>query len=379
MNSDAKGILTVDDEAKIGEKIEKTIVYIGSYSAVSGEGIYSFELDGATGQLTPAFAPIQVNNPSYLSLSSSKRYLYAVLETSELNGISGGGVASYAIDGNGGLTPINSRNTYGIDPCYLSTDSSNSFLVAANYSSGSLSVFSLEKQGAIKPGPLVVSHTGSGFNPERQDSPHVHFTDFTPAGKFICAVDLGLDMVKFYRFDKQTGGLQVDDKLTITLHPGSGPRHLVFRKQGEWVYIVTELRSEIAVFQYADGQYKLRQYLSTLPSNFKGDNAAAALHLSPNEQFLYASNRGHDSIAVFKVGKDGLLTQSGIYSAQGHGPRDFAIDPHGDFLLVANEQSNEVTVLKADSTLGALTPTGISIKLHSPTCIRFLSISGLDD
>jgi 6-phosphogluconolactonase len=379
MNSGAKDILAVDDDLEIGKMIERTIVYIGSYSSFSGEGIYAFELDGKTGQLTPAFAPIQVNNPSYLSLSSSKRYLYAVLEMSELNGISGGGVVSYAIEDNGSLTQINSCNTYGIDPCYLSADSSNSFLVAANYSSGSLSIFPIEQQGAIKPCSLIITHTGRGLDPERQDSPHVHFTDFSPDEKYICTVDLGLDMVNFYRFDKQTADLQVDDKLTITLHPGSGPRHLVFREQGKWVYVVTELSSEIAVFQYADGQYKPRQYLSTLPSNFKGNNAAAALHFSPNGQFLYASNRGHDSIAAFKVGQDGLLTQSGFYSAQGSGPRDFAIDPHGNFLLVANEQSNEVVVLKVDSTSGALTPTGSSIKLHSPTCIKFLSIIGHDE
>ena len=355
--------------------MEKTMVYIGSYSAVSGEGIYSFVLDGTTGQLTPQFAPIQVRNPSYLSLSSSKQYLYAVLETSELNGISGGGVAAYAINDNGSLTPINSRNTYGSDPCYLSTDSGNSFLVAANYGSGSFSVFPIEQQGAIKPCSLVVNHTGSGHDPERQASPHVHFSDFTPDGELICAVDLGLDEVKFYHLDKRTGDLQIDDKLTITLHPGSGPRHLVFREQGEWVYIVTELSSEIAVFKYIDGQYKPRQYLSTLPADFKENNAAAALHLSPNGQFLYVSNRGHDSIAAFKVGEDGLLAQCGIYPAHGRGPRDFAINPQGDFLLVANEQSNEVVVLKLDSISGALAPTGISIKLHSPTCIQFLAIN----
>ncbi|MDF2632265.1 MAG: hypothetical protein K0Q85_861, partial [Caproiciproducens sp.] len=208
----------------------KTMVYIGSYSAVSGEGIYTFEFDNTTGKLNTAFAPVHADNPSYLTLSSDKRHLYAVLETGEFHGINGGGVAAYAIDNKGGLTFLNESPTMGLDPCYLSTDRSNSLLVTSNYSSGSLSVFSLEQQGAIEPCLLVETHTGSGPDQERQEMPHVHFTDFTPDGQYICAVDLGIDTVKFYRFDKKTNSLHTEDRLNIILRPGSGPRHIVFHE-----------------------------------------------------------------------------------------------------------------------------------------------------
>ncbi len=356
----------------------KTMVYIGSYSSDSGEGIYTFELDNTTGKLNTAFAPVHADNPSYLTLSDDQRYLYAVLETREFHGVFGGGAAAYKINNKGGLTFLNESPTMGLDPCYLSTDRSNSILVASNYSSGSLSVFSLEQQGAIEPCLLVETHMGSGPDQERQEMPHVHFTDFTPDGKYICAVDLGIDTVKFYRFDKKANTLHTEDRLNILLRPGTGPRHVVFHEGMRFVYIITELSSEIAVFEYVDGRYEARQYISTLPPDFKGSSAAAALRMSPDGRFLYASNRGHDSIASFQIGKDGVLVPCGIYPVQGQGPRDFAIEPLGNYLLAANEKSNEIVILKVDKASGALKPTGISEKLHSPTCIQFLPINGVD-
>ncbi len=354
--------------------MKKTMVYIGSYSSDSGEGIYPFEFDHAAGLLKPVRDPVHAENPSYLTVSSDNRYLYVVSETRKFAGTSGGGVAAYQIDEEGGLTFLNSTPTLGFDPCYLGTDKSNSFLVAANYSGGSLSVFPLGTDGKIMPCSFVQTHRGSGPNQERQEMPHVHFTDFTPDGNHICTVDLGIDTVKFYRLDPKTGTLHEEEKLCIKLSPGSGPRHVVFREQGRFVYVVTELSCEIAVFQYVEGKYELRQCLSTVPPDFKGDNAAAALHSSPDGRFMYASNRGHDSIAAYKVGGDGLLEPCGVYSAQGRGPRDFAIEPCGNFLLAANEKSNEIAVLKIDSISGALTPTGSRVELHSPTCIQFRSI-----
>lgn len=345
-------------------------MYVGSYSAESGEGIYRFAFDDATGELNACSAPVRALNPSYLTVGAGKRTLYAVLETGELHGAMGGGVAAYRIGNEGELQLLNERPTGGLDPCYLAVNQSGSLLAAANYSSGSLSVFSLGPQGETEPCLLVQAHTGNGPNKERQEMPHVHFTDFTPDGKYICAVDLGIDTVKFYCL--QNSSLCEEERLRITLRPGCGPRHLVFRHGMRYVYILTELSSEIAVFEYTGARYEERQYRSTLPADFGGDSFAAALRLAPGGRFLYASNRGHNSISAFQINGDGTLALSGIYPVQGNWPRDFAIDPLGNYLLAANERSNELSVLKVDKESGALSPTGNKAHVHRPTCIQFM-------
>ncbi len=351
--------------------MEKTLVYIGSYSSESGEGIYSFKFDGIT--VTPLHDPIAAQNPSYLSLSADGRFLYAVAETQMFQGVSGGGVAAYRIDGEGRLSRINARPTNGDDPCYLSQNKANTYLFAANYSSGSLAAFSLGKDGAVSAQTALVSHMGAGPNRERQEKPHVHFTDFTPDGKYLCAVDLGTDTVQFYRLKEENGELCEEESRRVTLRPGSGPRHVVFGENGRFLYVVTELSSQLAVFELENEHYVSRQYISTLPTDFKGENTAAAIRMSPDGRFLYASNRGNDSIACYRIGSDGLLTLCGIYATLGSGPRDFAMDPEGRFLLVANEKSNEVVVFGRNETTGALTPVGSPVSVHSPTCIVFFA------
>jgi 3-carboxymuconate cyclase len=364
---------------KQGVNLGNTMVYVGSYSAPSGEGIYTFELSSQTGRLSQAFAPVPAENPSYLTLSGNRRYLYAVCETGDFQRTHGGGVAAYSIGGNGGLSFINDRPTLGIDPCYLSTNQGDSILAAANYNSGSLSVFPLGEDGVIEPCRRVEVHTGNGPNRERQEMPHVHFTQFTPDGKYLCVVDLGIDKVRFYRYDTGTNSLHAQEELEITLRPGSGPRHVVFREGETFVYVITELSCEVAVFRYDGSRYRELQVLSTLPPDFTGTNTAAAVRLSPDGKFLYASNRGHDSIACYQIEGDGMLSLRGIYSVHGIGPRDFAIEPQGNYLLSANERSDEIVVFKIDRETGALTPTGIREKVHSPTCIRFLPMDGTPD
>lgn len=342
--------------------------FVGSYSAPSGDGIYSFELNDETGRLTPAGRPVKAVNPSYLTVSRDKRFLYAVSETLSFQGADGGGAAAYVINNSGELELINAAPTGGRDPCYLCTDSKNQFLVTANYTSGSLTLFSIGAGEEIGPRAAVVQHQGGGPDKKRQEAAHVHFTAFTPDEKFLCAVDLGGDCVKFYRLDRESRSLLADDEMTITLRPGSGPRHLVF--SGRFLYLVSELSSEVTVLEYAGNRYQLRQTLSALPSGFRGYSVAAAIRLSP-DGFLYTSNRGHDSIAAFRIGSDGLLSPSGICSSGGKWPRDMAIEPHGNFLIAANEKSDEITVFKIDRESGALTKADCAA-VHRPTCILFL-------
>lgn len=348
-----------------------TKLWIGSYSSPSGDGIYSFELNNETGQLSLVGKPVQAINPSYLTFGSDKKYLYAVIETLTFKGANGGGVAAYKIRNNGELEFINAEPTTGCDPCYLCVDSNNTFLVTANYTSGSFTVFPLGENGEILPYQTVVRHQGSGPDKERQEAAHVHFTAFTPDEKYLCAVDLGSDCVEFYRWDdrmRARASLRAEDSMTIALRLGSGPRHLVFC--GRFLYLVTELSSEVTVFEYTGDRYHLRQTISALPSDFQGYSAAAAIRLAPDGRFLYTSNRGHDSIAIFRIGDDGLLSLSGITSSRGKWPRDIAIEPHGNFLIAANERSNELTVFQIDKASGTLTKVDCTV-VHKPTCILF--------
>jgi 6-phosphogluconolactonase len=355
--------------------LSSTIVYIGSFSSASGEGISAFALDPATGKLAEVFEPVHAPNPAYLAFSHDQKILYTVLETSVYNGQYGGGVAAFAVDKGGCLTLINTQPTLGRGPCHLCADSGNDFLLAANYKEGTCSVFPLAHDGSISPCSSVTAHTGSGPNKERQDAPHVHFACFTPDEKYSCTVDLGTDKLNFYRLDKAHGRLLSEDRLTVSLRPGSGPRHLVFAPHRNFAYLIHEISNEISVFKYSEGyNLELIQCVSTLPTNFKGSNTAAAIVLSQNGRFLYASNRGHDSIAVYEVGGDGRLALTGIYSCGGNGPRDIAIEPDGNYLLVANEASHTVTVLKLNHDTGALEPTEFNAAVHSPVCIKFKKV-----
>lgn len=345
-----------------------TKLWVGSYSAPSGDGIYPFELDRETGRLTPAGRPVKAVNPSYLAFGRDKRFLYAVCETLQFQGTNGGGAAAYRIVPDGGLEFLGAAPTGGSDPCYLCTDRGCRFLVTANYTGGSFTLFPLGEDGGILPRAAVVQRRGGGPDKQRQEAAHVHFTAFTPDEKALCAVDLGGDRVAFYRLDRQLLSFAEEESRSIPLRPGTGPRHLVF--SGRFLYLLSELSSEVLVLESDGDRYALRQTLSALPSGFSGYSAAAAIRLSPDGRFLYASNRGHNSIAVFRVERDGLLSPAGRCSCGGNWPRDIAITPEGDFLLAANEKSGEVTAFRVDRASGALDKVG-GAAVHRPTCILF--------
>lgn len=346
------------------------IVYIGAYSSDTGAGIYTFQMDQTTGELAPLFAPIQIENPSYLVLDHSRRFLYCVTETTEYGGgIAGGGVAAFHINGDGSLKLINKQPTYGNEPCYLSVDQENRFLLAANYGGGSMSVFPLSADGSIKPCLHTVRHSGSGPVGGRQDAPHVHFTGFTEDEKHLFAIDLGIDQVKFYQMDAEHGSITPEPGLTIPCKSGSGPRHLVFH--GDTAYVVNELSSDIGVFSLEKGRFVPKQYISTLSDGEKGSNAPAAIRLSKDGNLLFASNRGHDSIAVFQIRDDRLLEPPLCFPSGNSGPRDFAIDPEENFIVIANETGNQVNVQRLDRESKSIGPTRYSVRLYRPSCVQF--------
>jgi 6-phosphogluconolactonase len=323
---------------------------------------------------------VKIKDPSYLSVNGS--YLYSTHKTDEISEGSGGAVAAFLIDpSTGDLTFINSQRTKSTGSCHISTDRNNRFLFAANYADGSISVFPLKKDGSIAPLLSLIHHRGSGPDKKRQEKAHTHFVSLTPDEKYLCAVDLGIDKIVMYEFDHVTGKLKSSYDMTVHIKPGSGPRHMTFGPDGRYAYLVNELSSDIVVLEYLPdhGKFIQIQNISTLPRMYAGISFCAAIHTSADGNYVFASNRGHDSIAVFSIEKNsGKLRLVSISPTMGSHPRDFAVDPSGKYIFVANTYSSTVVKLAFISDSGILESTDDIIDIPSPTCIKFAEIDNTD-
>ena len=356
-------------------------LYVGTYtrheSHVAGhaEGIYVYQFEPATGQLRHQSTIQGVVNPSFVTVEPRGNCLFSVNElTREEEG--SGTVSAFAIDpATGNLAFLNKQPTGGLAPAYVSTDQNGRYLFVANYITGNVSVFPVQANGELLPASDHKQHHGSGPDP-RQDGPHAHSILPDPTGQFILSADLGTDQILVYGFDDQNGKLLPHDPAFISVPAGSGPRHMAFHPHGKFLYVITECASTILVIAYDGslGQAHHIQTISTLPDEFTGFSAGADIHFLPNAngRFLYASNRGHDSIAIFEVNpQTGRLTLRGHVPTQGKGPRNFAIDPAGNYLLAANQDTDSVVVFRINNENGELTSAGESYQIPSPVCLRF--------
>jgi 6-phosphogluconolactonase len=360
---------------------ETPLVYIGTYTGSDSklgrrsQGIYRFSIDTHTGALTPAGVTTGIANPSWLALHPSGRTLYAGSEMREHGQRSGGAAVALAIDAaSGDLSYLNDQLTLGAGPCFLSLDPTGHLLMVANYASGSLSVFPVRPDGFLEPASQVIQHSGSGPVADRQERPHAHCIIPDPTGCFALAADLGIDQVCVYRIDLEAKRLEPADPPGASLAPGAGPRHIAFHPNGRWLYVTGELDSTLTVFAWDAGQGKLHyvQAISSLPAGWQGVNYPAEVAVAPSGQFVYMSNRGHDSIAIFAVDvTTGKLTPAGHEPSQGAFPRHFALDPTGAFMLVANQDGDTLVVFRADPRTGKLTPTGRTVTVPMPVCVRF--------
>jgi 6-phosphogluconolactonase len=353
------------------------LAFIGTYTTkTDSKGIYSFRFDAATGQLTPIGLAAQTQDPSFLTISSNREYLYAVNELPTFEGKSSGAVTSYSLDRKSGkLTQLNQVASGGADPCYLSLDQTGKYLLVANYTGGSVTTFPIAPDGRLGAASAFIQHRGSGPNRERQEAPHAHYIATSSDNHFAFVVDLGLDEVVIYRFDPANGSLTPNDPPFAKLAPGAGPRHLAFHPNGKYAYVLSEVNSTITAFTYnpKNASFSTLQTLSTLPKDFTSHNDTAEIVVYPSGKFLYASNRGHDSIAVFAIDPaQGALTAAGDFSTKGKTPRNFALDPSGNFLLVANQESNNIVVFRVDRSTGVLTPTGQVANVSAPVDIVFV-------
>ena len=349
-------------------------VYVGAYTEPpqgKAEGIVVYRFDADAGVLHPAQTVPDVANPSFLALDPPRRHLYAVNEVAD------GHLSAFARDPQtGALTALNRQPSHGAAPCNISLDAAGRYALVANYAGGTLAVLPIAGDGRLEPATSVVRHEGSSINRGRQEGPHPHMVAPTPDDHFVLATDLGTDQIFTYRLDAATGQLAPNARgsATVTAEAGSGPRHFAFAPNGRTVYVVNEIASTLTVYAYDGerGSLHPRQTVSTLPDGFAGKNTGAHVAVAPDGRFVYGSNRGHDSIAVWAVDvASGDLTLVGHEPTRGRSPRHFALDPTGAWLLAANQESDTVVAFRRDADSGLLAATGQVTRTPSPVAILF--------
>ncbi len=355
------------------------LVYVGTYTGASSKGIYVSKLDPATGKLSSLELAVETRNPSFLAVHPNGRFLYAIGEIGDSNGKRPGAVSAFSIEAKTSkLTLLNQQSSGGAGPCHLTADKTGRCLLVANYGNGSIAALPLQADGRLSPPSVSIQHHGSSVDPQRQAGPHAHFITTDPANRLALVCDLGLDKVLTYRLDAPKASLTAHDPPAVAIKAGSGPRHLAFHPTGRLVYVINEMGSSLSVFSWdaERGQLRDLQMVSTLPEKFTGHSSGAEVQVHPSGKFVYASNRGHDSIAVFAIdARTGMLTCAGYQPTQGKTPRHFAIDPSGKWLLAENQDSNNIVVFGVDPKTGALSPTGQVLEVGAPACAVFVPTS----
>ncbi len=353
-------------------------VFIGTYTSgkSKSKGIYRCEFDTATGKLSEPILAAEAANPSFLAIHPSNRYLYAVGEIPQFEGKPSGAVTAFALDpASGELKQLNQKPSGGAGPCHVIVDRQGKNVLVANYGGGSAAVLRIEADGQLGERTGFAQHRGKGSDPARQEGPHAHSINLDAANRFAFVADLGLDQVLIYRFDANRGILDKNDPLYVELEPKSGPRHFAFHPSGRYAYVINELANTITAMTYdADkGALKPIQTLSTLPEGYNKPTWTAEVQVHPSGKFLYGSNRGHNSIAVFTIDeKTGKLTAAGHQGAGIQTPRNFGIDPTGQFALVANQDGDSILVFRIDNQTGALQATSTKVEVGKPVCVKFL-------
>jgi 6-phosphogluconolactonase len=358
------------------------LVFVGTYTnKTASKGIYAYRFDPGIGKLTSLGLAAESEDPSFLAVHPSGKYLYAVNEVDHFGAQKSGAVSAFSIDPrNGKLTLLNQVATQGAGPCHISLDKSGKYAFVANYDGGSIAVFPIGEDGSLASAAAFVQHSGSSVDKERQQGPHAHWIGTSPDNRFALVADLGLDEILLYHFNAAKGALTPGNPPDVKVTPGAGPRHLAFHPNGKFAYVLSEMESSVTAFAYkaSNGSLSPLQTISTfsiLRKDQSGPKEAAEIAVHPNGRFLYASNRaGIDTISTFSIDPaKGTLKLRDEYPTMGKTPRNFAIDPTGKFLLAANQESNTIVIFRIDSTTGALTPTGEIAEAPAPVCITFVA------
>jgi 6-phosphogluconolactonase len=347
---------------------------IGTYTTGESKGIYVYRFYTETGKMAYLNEVDGIDNPSYICIAKNNKFVYSV---NEIGADRKGSISSFSFEPKyGKIELINKQPSTGTGPCYISVDKAQKHVFVANYASGALSLLPVNKDGSLAPVIQTIQDSGHGANKTRQEGPHVHTAMLSPDEKYLLYTDLGTDKLNVYRYKSgQDQPLTPAEPSSIDVLPGHGPRHLDFTPDKKFMYLITEMGSIIYVYDYDGPKSKQLEAISILPDGFKGTTGAADIHVSPDGKFLYASNRGDaNEIIVFAINTDtGRLTFVERKPSMGKAPRNFAIDPSGNFLLVANQNTNDVFVYRINKLTGKLTLTGSKITVGNPSCLKFTS------
>jgi 6-phosphogluconolactonase len=365
---------------------KKMLVFVGTYTDPilfgtgkllqgKGEGIYVYRLDQSSGGLEFVSKTAGITNPSYLAFDATQKFLYAVNELKTYEGKPTGTVSAFAVDPRTAkLEFLNRQITHGTDPCHVLVDEQGKHVFVANFMSGSVCVLPVRDDGSLGEASGFIQHQGSSIDPGRQKGPHAHSVTLDASNRFAFVPDLGLDKLMVYRFDPKRGMLEANAVPWIKMKPGAGPRHISFHPGGRFAYLVNELDSTVAVLSYdgTAGTFEHLQTVPTLPEGFGGESTCADIQVSSSGTFVYTSNRGHDSIVIYRIDPlAGTLSYVGHEQTQGKTPRSFGIDPTGSFLLAANQDSDSVVTFRIDADSGKLQPTGHVTQVPTPVCVKF--------
>jgi 6-phosphogluconolactonase len=357
----------------------REIMYVGTFDERNSQGIYAFDFnrDSVSFKLLQTI-PDQ-KSPSFLEIHPSKRFLYAVNRSFFVKGKEWGTVSAFSVDTvTGMLTLINEQSSYGRGPCHITFDKSGKFAFVSNYNDGNLVVYAVNHDGSVSDSLQLVQHYGKGVNPDRQECAHVHSATISPDNRFLYVADLGIDKVMIYKLDSVSGLLEPAVIPFAEVEPGSGPRHFEIHPNGRIAYLAEELSSATCVFNRDPAQGSLTQIqrISSIPAGFKEQNTNADIHTDPDGKFLYVSNRGHNSLAIYAIDKNGLLSSIGYQSTLGDRPRNFLIDHSGRLLFVANRNSDQIKVFKINSESGLLKFSGTTVEVPGAVCIKMLQLPG---
>lgn len=351
------------------------LVFISAFASGDKAGIHAFRFDSQSGVLQPLHRTTDIQNPFFLAVSPDQRFLYAI-NAEKFGGADDEFVAAYALAGRTGqLQRLNQQSARGTASCYLDVDSTGRTVVVANYASGSVASLPVQNDGSLGEAVSFMQHSGSGADPPRQKGPNAHSIVVSPDNRFALAADLGIDKILVYQLDAATAKLTPNAAPPFAkLQHGSGPRHITFHPNGRHVYVINELANTVSCFDYttASGALTERQTISTLPAGFTGKSYTADLKITPDGKFLYGTNRGHDSIASYRIGEDGRLTLLSIDLSLGKGPQNLLITPDGQWLLCANMPGNSVVVFRIDATNGKIVANGSPIEMPMPSCMRWV-------
>lgn len=342
-------------------------LYIGTYTDTESKGIYSAILDTVDGTLSQILLEAETDNPSYLAFSADKKSLYAVQETNHYQGQLSGALSAFRVESNGYLKLINTVTTRGAHPCHIAVSPDNKWVSVTNYSGENISLFRPSENGGLTEAIQVITHQGNGPRADRQEAPHPHSSQFTSDGHLLLTADLGNDKLGVYSWHNES--FREVPKMTLQLPGGNGPRHFAQTADGHWIYVLNELSSTLSILEKKENDLVLVNEISTVSPSFKGQNYGADIHLSEDERFLYVSNRGENSIAVFQRLTNGAIAYIGFVNTRGNWPRNFTLDPTGKFLLVANQLSDNISVFRIEKD--GIPRFTSDVKTPRPVCLLF--------